>query len=284
MGSKVLVAAEARRYDTVGIDLVAMSVNDILVHGAEPLFFLDYIGIGRADKRVLLAIVKGVADGCRQAGCALLGGETAELPGFYADGEYDLAGFAVGAVERRHIIDGSRVAPGDVIIGLGSSGLHSNGYSLARKVLLETAGLRLEEKIDELGCMLGEELLRPTRIYCQAVLAILRAYRRRRPVHGLAHITGGGMLENIPRVLPSNCDALIRVGAWQIPPIFTFIQRCGKIADEEMWRVFNMGIGMAMIVARSSATMIRRRCRRLNMPAYTIGEIVAGSGKVRLDG
>jgi len=284
VGTKLKIAFLLGKHDTVGIDLVAMSANDILVQGAEPLFFLDYIGIAKADKRVLLELVKGVAEGCRQAGCALLGGETAELPGFYAPGEYDLAGFAVGVVDRKDLIDGSRVEVGDVLLGLASTGLHSNGYSLARKALLEAAGLQLEERVKEFKCTLGEELLRPTRIYCKPVLGVLNAYRRVRPVHALAHITGGGLVENVPRVLPKGCDAAIRVGSWPVPPVFPLVQQCGGVADDEMWRVFNMGIGMVMVISKTNADVIRRRLKRLGAPAYVIGEIVAGQGRVQLVG
>ncbi len=270
------------KHDTVGIDLVAMSVNDILVQGAEPMFFLDYVGIGKADKKMLLDIVKGVADGCKQSGCALLGGETAELPGFYQKGEYDLAGFAVGVVERKRLIDGSQVEPGDVIIGLPSSGLHSNGYSLARKALLEAAGYKLKDKIPELGKTLGEELLTPTRIYVKPVLAAFMAYKVKRPIRALAHITGGGLIENVPRVLPNGCDAEFNLGSWQVPPIFKLIQDAGNVKDAEMFRVFNMGIGMIMVTTPPSVETVLAKLKKAGCKASVVGRIVKGSGQVNL--
>ncbi len=281
VGTKLKIAFLLDKHDTVGIDLVAMSVNDILVQGAEPLFFLDYVGAGRCDKRIMLDLVKGVAEGCRQAGCALLGGETAELPGFYNDGEYDLAGFAVGIVERRRLITGASVKPGDVILGLPSSGLHSNGYSLARKALLEVGGFKLHKPVDVLGRTLGEELIEPTRIYVRPVLDILRAYRRKKPVHGIVHITGGGLIENVPRILPQECNARIDDKAWARPPIFELIRKTGNIDEDEMWRVFNMGIGMVLIVSENSAEMIVKRLKRSNQPAHRLGEIVKGKGVVK---
>lgn len=281
VGTKLKIAFAMNRHDTVGIDLVAMSVNDILVQGAEPLFFLDYVGTGRIEKEVIFQVVKGIAEGCRQAGCALLGGETAELPGFYADGEYDLAGFAVGIVERKRLIDGSRVEKGDIILGLPSTGLHSNGYSLARKVLLEVGGLSLDRWIEELGCTLGEELLRPTRIYVRPILDVLRTYRVKNPVHALAHITGGGLVENVPRVLPPDVDAVFDRKAWPVPPIFDLIRRLGKVEPEEMDRVFNLGLGMVMVVSSFSMAAIRRRLKRLGQPSYIVGRIEKGEGRVR---
>jgi len=284
VGTKLKIAFLLDRHDTVGIDLVAMSVNDILVQGAEPIFFLDYVASGKVEARVMLDIVRGVADGCRQAGCALLGGETAELPGFYAPGEYDLAGFAVGVVERQHLLDGRAVRPGDVILGLASSGLHSNGYSLARKALLEEGGLDLHRTDERLGCTLGEALLEPTRIYVRPVLAAMRAYRKKKPVHALAHITGGGLVENVPRVLPKDCDALFRWGSWPLPPIFPLVQECGNVDDEEMRRVFNMGLGMVMVVSEVSANVILQRLKRAGCPGFRVGQVVPGSGVVRFEG
>jgi phosphoribosylformylglycinamidine cyclo-ligase len=269
------------RHDTVGIDLVAMSVNDILVQGARPLFFLDYVGLGKADRKLLLAVVRGVAAGCRQAECALLGGETAELPGFYQPGEYDLAGFAVGGVERKKLLDGSRVAAGDVILGLPSSGLHSNGYSLARKALLERAGLPLRRKIPALGQSLGEELLTPTRIYVKPVLAALGSRAGAPAIHALAHITGGGLVENLPRVLPTNCDALLFSGAWPVPPVFPLIQAAGGVDPEEMYRVFNMGLGMVVITAPAGLKAVQNALARAGCPAPVVGQVVSGRGRVR---
>jgi phosphoribosylformylglycinamidine cyclo-ligase len=282
VGTKLKIAFAMNKHDTVGIDLVAMSVNDILVQGAEPMFFLDYVGIAKADRKVLLEIVKGVADGCKQAGCALLGGETAELPGLYAKGEYDLAGFAVGVVERKNVIDGSQVEPGDIILGLPSSGLHSNGYSLARKALLEKAGLKLGAKAPGLGCTLGEELLKPTRIYVKPVLAAFGAYAVKRPIRALAHITGGGLVENVPRVIPGDCDAVFNIDSWEAPPIFRLIQKAGNIADDEMYRVFNMGLGMVMVVTPPSVETVLSKLKRSGCKASVVGRIADGSGKVRL--
>lgn len=282
VGTKLKLAFMMDKHDTVGIDLVAMSVNDVLVQGAEPLFFLDYVATGAVDKSVLLDVVKGVAEGCRQSGCALLGGETAELPGFYQEGEYDLAGFAVGIVERKRLIDGSAVEEGDVILGLPSSGLHSNGFSLARKAVLEVGGYNVTDHVDELGCTVGEAMIKPTRIYVQPVLDVIRAYRKKKPVHALAHITGGGVVENLPRVLPKNMDAEVKLGSWPVPPIFDLIQRSGDIEDDEMRRVFNMGLGMVMVVSDVSAGMILRRLKRADCPGCEIGRIVKGSGQVKL--
>ncbi|HZS33181.1 MAG TPA: phosphoribosylformylglycinamidine cyclo-ligase [Methylomirabilota bacterium] len=273
VGSKLRVAFLAGRHDTVGIDLVAMSVNDVLVHGAEPLVFLDYIGIGRLEPRVVTAVVRGVAAGCQQAGCALIGGETAELPDFYAPGEYDLAGFAVGVVERRRLLTGRRVRPGDAILGLASSGLHSNGYSLARKVVFERLGLTVKDRVPELGATVGQALLTPTRIYVRPVLALLRAGV---PVHAMVHVTGGGLTGNLPRVLPPGCRAEIRLGAWPVPPVFRFLQAGGRIADAEMLRVFNMGVGFVLVLPRRVVGPARRALARSGVPAWPIGEIRRG--------
>ncbi len=282
VGTKLKIAFALQKHDTIGIDLVAMSVNDILVQGAEPLFFLDYLATGRIDRATLLAVVEGVAAGCCEAGCALLGGETAELPGFYQEGEYDLAGFAVGVVERRRLIDGSSVKPGDVVIGLPSAGLHANGYSLARRVLLDDERLDLTQTCESLDCTLGEELLRPTRIYTRPVLAVLQGYRRKKPVHALAHITGGGLLDNIPRALPQHCNAVLQKGSWPVPPVFELIQRCGRVDPNEMFRVFNMGLGMVLIVAPVSANAILARLKRAGCPGYAVGKIVKGKGTVTI--
>ncbi|MCC8115839.1 MAG: phosphoribosylformylglycinamidine cyclo-ligase [Planctomycetes bacterium] len=282
VGTKLKIAFMMDKHDTVGIDLVAMSVNDILVQGAEPMFFLDYIGIAKAEKRVLLDLVKGVVDGCKQANCALLGGETAELPSLYAKGEYDLAGFAVGVVERKRLIDGSQVEPGDIILGLPSSGLHSNGYSLARKALLEAGGYKLNRKVAELGCTLGEELLRPTRIYVKPVLAAFMSYKVKRPIRALAHITGGGLLENVPRILPTGCDAVFNIDSWEVPPVFRLIQKAGNIADEEMFRVFNMGIGMVMVVTPSSVETVLAKLKKAGCKANVVGRIAPGKRNVQL--
>jgi phosphoribosylformylglycinamidine cyclo-ligase len=244
VGTKLKVAFLANKHDTIGIDLVAMSVNDILVQGARPLFFLDYLSIGRMDLDLVTKIISGIAEGCRQANCSLIGGETAEMPDFYGAGEYDLAGFAVGVVDRNAIIDGSEISVGDEIIGLASSGLHSNGYSLVRRIIFQDLGLSPEDIIPECGCTVAEELLRPTRIYTEAVHIVLRDFR----VSGIAHITGGGFHDNLPRVLPSSCQARLHKGNWEVPNIYPFLQQRGKISEHEMYRVFNNGIGLVLIV------------------------------------
>ena len=282
VGTKLKIAFMMKKHDTVGIDLVAMSVNDVLVQGAEPMFFLDYVGIAKADKKVLLDIVKGVADGCKQANCALLGGETAELPGLYAKGEYDLAGFAVGVVERKHLLDGSRVEAGDILIGLPSSGLHSNGYSLARKALLEKGKLKLSSRPADLGRTLGEELLRPTRIYAKPVLAAFAARKTRKHIRALAHITGGGLLENVPRVLPKDLDAVFNLDAWEVPPIFKMIRKTGNVADNEMFRVFNMGLGMIMATTPASVGTVLDALKKAGCKASVVGRIAEGKKRVRL--
>jgi phosphoribosylformylglycinamidine cyclo-ligase len=273
VGTKLKVAFLVGRHDTVGIDLVAMSVNDVLVHGAEPLIFLDYIGIGRLRPGVVEAIVRGVAAGCREAGCALLGGETAELPGLYAAGEYDLAGFAVGVVERRRLVDGRRVRPGDVVLGLASSGLHSNGYSLARQIVFERLGYRATDRVPQLGQTAGEALLTPTRIYVNPVRRLLRAGVE---VHAMAHVTGGGLTGNLPRVLPADCRAVIRRGSWPVPPIFGLLQAGGPVAEPEMFGVFNMGVGFACVVPRAAAPRARRLLERAGVPSWEIGEVARG--------
>jgi len=269
VGTKLKIAFMMDKHDTVGIDLVAMGVNDILTQGAEPLFFLDYIATGELKPKTVEAIIRGVSNGCKQAGCALLGGEMAEMPSFYAKNEYDLAGFAVGVVEERKIIDGSAIKTGDVLVGIASSGLHSNGFSLVRKVLLEQCRLRLGKKIAGTGRPLGEELLEPTLIYVRPVLDIIRKFR----VHGMAHITGGGLIGNIPRILPSHCRALIRKKSWTEPPIFSLLREKSGIAEMEMLKTFNCGIGMVLVVPRRDADAVRSRLRSHRCTAYTIGEI-----------
>jgi phosphoribosylformylglycinamidine cyclo-ligase len=251
VGTKLKLAFQLKRHDTVGIDLVAMSVNDILTQGAEPLFFLDYFACGKLDVAVAAEVVKGIARGCELAGCALIGGETAEMPGMYADGEYDLAGFAVGVVEKGEIVDGRDIAPGDVVLGLASSGAHSNGYSLVRRIL-ERA--KPDLRADFHGRSFGDVLLEPTRIYVKPVLALMKQVR----VKGLAHITGGGVLENLPRVLGEKLKAVIGRSAWPLPPLFQWLQREGGIADAEMRRVFNCGIGMAIVVGAEDADSAER--------------------------
>lgn len=245
VGTKLKIAQMMGVHDSVGIDLVAMCVNDILVHGAEPLFFLDYIALGKLEPILVEALVKGVSQGCVQAGCALIGGETAEMPGFYRDDEYDLAGFAVGVVERSRVINGSAIKEGDLLIGLPSSGLHSNGFSLARKVLLEKAGLKLDSYVEGLGKTLGEVLLTPTRIYVKTILPLLEEAE----VSGMAHITGGGIGENLQRILPTGMGAVIDAGSINTPPIFKLIEELGKVPRQEMFRTFNMGIGFILAIS-----------------------------------
>jgi phosphoribosylformylglycinamidine cyclo-ligase len=277
VGSKLRVAFLTGRHDTVGIDLVAMGVNDLLVHGAEPLIFLDYIGMGRLVPDLVHAIVRGVAAGCQEAGCALIGGETAELPDFYPPGEYDLAGFAVGVVERRALVDGRAVRPGDLLLGLASTGLHANGYTLARKVIFERLGYRVQDRVPELGQTVGEALLTPTRIYVRPVLALLRSGV---PVHALAHVTGGGLTDNLPRVLPPGCRAVVRRGAWEVPPIFALLRQAGRIADAEMFRVFNMGVGFVCVVPPEAGKRARTALERKGIPTWEIGEITRGTRSV----
>ena len=284
VGTKLKIAFLLDKHDTVGVDLVAMSVNDLLCVGACPLFFLDYVGTGRLEPRVLKDLVKGVADGCVAADCALLGGETAELPGFYADGEYDMAGFAMGVMERsRHVEGRRRVQVGDAVIGLASSGLHSNGFSLARKVLFDVAGLKPEDPIEELGRTIGEELLEPTRIYAGALTRIFRAYRRKRVPHAIAHITGGGLPGNVSRVLPPHCSVRLDPNRWDRPPIFDVISRLGDIEEAEMYRVFNMGVGMVVIAPPYHAEAVLRRLKHSGEDARFIGEVIPGAGEVVIE-
>jgi phosphoribosylformylglycinamidine cyclo-ligase len=280
VGTKLKVAFLMNRHDTVGIDLVAMCVNDVVVSGAEPLFFLDYLATGRLEPKKAVEVLNGIAEGCRQAGCALIGGETAEMPSFYADGEYDLAGFAVGVVERSKIIDGRKIRVGDALIGLASSGLHSNGYSLARKVVFELAGLGIQDRISDLSRPLGEELLTPTRIYVRSVLSLLRSPSLGGAIKGMAHITGGGITGNLPRVLPAGCGALINRSSWEVPAIFGFLQHKGGIADAEMYRTFNMGLGMILVVSRGEVKKVLAKALRLGERAFLIGEIVRGQKEV----
>ena len=276
VGTKLKIAFMMDRHDTVGIDLVAMSVNDLLGVGAEPLFFLDYLATGKLDASRSTAIVRGISEGCIQANCALIGGETAEMVDFYAPGEYDLAGFAVGAVERRRVIDGTRIAPGDVAIGIASSGLHSNGYTLVRKIFFEHAKMSVSDPVNEFGCTLGEELLRPTRIYARAVGAAIAHYKVTNIVHGVAHITGGGLAENIARILPKRRQIRIGKGSWPVPPVFDVVARTGRVAEDEMYRVFNMGVGMVLIVPSFNADVVMRILKRNGETAWVIGEVRQG--------
>jgi phosphoribosylformylglycinamidine cyclo-ligase len=278
VGSKLKVAFMADRHDTVGIDLVAMGVNDLLVHGAEPLYFLDYIGIGRLAPERVEALVRGVAEGCRRAGCALVGGETAELPDLYAPGEYDLAGFAVGVVERAAILDGGAVKPGDVVLGVASSGLHSNGYSLARRVVFQVLGLRVDSLLPGTGRTVADELLEPTRIYAAAARAALGAGG----VTAMAHITGGGLTGNIPRVLPEGCRAVLRRRAWRVPPVFETLREAGRVADPEMLRTFNLGVGYVVVARPEAADGVQRAVEAAGETCWPIGEIVAGATAVEV--
>ncbi len=266
VGTKLKLAFELKRHASIGIDLVAMSVNDILTHGAEPLFFLDYYACGRLDVATATEVVKGIAAGCRQAGCALIGGETAEMPGMYAAGEYDLAGFAVGVVEKSRIIDGSGIAEGDIVLGLASSGAHSNGYSLIRRII-SANGVDLSAKFQ--GRALGEVMLEPTRIYVKPVLKLIRNIA----VKGLAHITGGGIVENVPRMLPAGLAARIERAAWRLPPLFEWLREQGGIEDAELYRVFNCGIGMAAVVAPANAARAVKALTAAGETAWRIGRI-----------
>jgi len=273
VGTKLMLAFKLDRHDTIGIDCVAMCVNDIVVQGAEPLFFLDYIACGKAIPEKIEHIVKGIADGCVEAGCALIGGETAEMPGMYSEDEYDVAGFAVGVAEKDKVVTGDGIVPGDVLIGLASSGLHSNGYSLVRKIIKD-ADLRLDDIYEPFPHPLGEELLTPTRIYVRAVLEALKQFR----VKGMAHITGGGFIENIPRMLPKGLQAEIDYGSWPIPPIFNFLQQHGKLQRTEMFNIFNMGIGFVMAVDSDVVPDVVQLLESFGEQVYVIGRIKEGTG------
>ena len=270
VGTKLKLAFELDIHDTIGIDLVAMSVNDILVQGARPLFFLDYLATGKIEPEKVAEIVRGIAAGCREAGAALLGGETAEMAGFYNAGEYDLAGFAVGITDQANLITGENIEPGDKLIGLASSGVHSNGFTLARKALFEIAGYLYNEKLTGLENSLGQELLKPTKIYVRTVLALLEKY----DIKGMAHITGGGILENLPRILPENLKAVIKKDSWKKPEIFKIIQEAGSITEAEMYRTFNMGLGFILVVDPADEDKIFKQLDELNEEYYLIGEIV----------
>jgi phosphoribosylformylglycinamidine cyclo-ligase len=284
VGSKVQLAAEIKKYDTVGIDLVAMNVNDMLVMGAEPLFFLDYLGVNKLEPAIIAQMVKGVCSGCLLADCALIGGETAEMPDTYRKDDFDMAGFAVGVVERNRIINGKNIAKGDVILGLASSGLHSNGYTLARNVCFKQNSFKMTDTFDELdGAKLGDVLLEPTRIYVKSVKKVVSHYKVKSIVHGMAHITGSGLPGNIPRVLPKDCDAVIKKSSWPKPKIFDFIQKYGPVEEEEMYRVFNMGIGFVMIVAADFADSVQQQLEKSGEKVYRIGQIAKGKGEVVLN-
>ena len=273
VGTKLKIAFMSGIHDTVGIDLVAMSVNDILTQGAEPLFFLDYFVCGKLDVEIADAVVRGIAAGCREAGCALIGGETAEHPGDFPDGEYDLAGFVVGVVEKDKIINPAAIVPGDILIGLPSSGLHSNGYSLARKVLFEKGRLKVGQRIAELGRTLDEELLEPTRIYAK----VTRELFAKHAIKGAAHITGGGITGNLPRVLPEGRRALIERSSWKVPPVFNLIQKIGGVAQREMDNTFNNGLGMILVVGKKDADNITQTLKKIGEKFFIVGEIQSGS-------
>ncbi|HQB29741.1 MAG TPA: phosphoribosylformylglycinamidine cyclo-ligase [Syntrophales bacterium] len=269
VGTKLRIAQLMGKHDTVGIDLVAMNVNDLIVQGAEPLFFLDYLAIGKMDVDRNLAIIEGISKGCVDAGCALIGGETAEMPGFYKEDEYDLAGFAVGAVEREKIIDGSEIRVGDALVGIASSGIHSNGYSLVRKVVFDRMKLTVDDLMPGMGVTVGEELIRPTKIYVKVVMNLVKTF----PIKGIVHITGGGFFDNIPRILPDPCRALIRKNSWEVPPVFQALQDMGRIDEREMHRVFNMGVGMILVVPEKEAKDILDRLSVQGEKGWIIGTV-----------
>ncbi len=271
VGTKLTVANLCNKHDTIGIDLVAMCVNDVVVSGAKPLFFLDYFAVSSLDLDVATEVVRGIAKGCIISGCALIGGETAEMPGLYRPGDYDLAGFVVGIGERNKIIDGSDIRVGDKIIGLASSGLHSNGYSLVRKIFFDELAMSVNDQVPEFGCTVGEELIKPTKIYVESILKVLRSYT----INGLIHNTGGGFIDNVPRILPGGCKAIIQADSWDVPPIFTYLQKNGNIPVEEMYRTFNMGIGMMALVSENEVEDIMQQFSALGEKPFLIGEITA---------
>jgi len=283
VGTKLKVAQQTGRHATVGIDLVAMCVNDLLCTGAEPLFFLDYVAMGRDDPDRLEKIVRGISDGCVMADCSLLGGETAIMPDMYATDDYDLAGFAVGVVDREKLIDGKSICLGDRVIGLASSGLHSNGFSLVRKIIRDR-GIDFESQNDSLGGNVADELLKPTRIYVEAVRSIQSHYRVKQIIHGIAHITGGGIEENLDRILPKTMDARVIQGSWPVPRVFTWLQELGDVAPAEMRRVFNMGIGLTIVVSPYYRSSVIAQLEANGIDCFDIGEIVHGNGKVQIVG
>lgn len=276
VGTKLEIAFMTGKHDTIGIDCVAMCVNDVACHGAKPLFFLDYIGTGKLQPEVAADVVKGICDGCVEAGCALIGGETAEMPGFYKEGEYDLAGFTVGIVDKSAVINGSNVKEGDALIGIASSGIHSNGYSLVRKLFFEVNRFDIDTSFDELDRSLGEELLKPTKIYVKTIQALMEKHK----LNGIAHITGGGFIENIPRTIPAGLKAEIRLGSWEVLPIFKLMQRLGNIEEKEMLNTFNMGIGLVLAVNASEAEDIIGTLEKLGEKAFVIGSVVKGEGGI----
>ena len=277
VGTKLKLAFLTGKHDTVGIDIVSHCVDDILVQGARPLFFMDYIATGKLDPKVIEEIAIGLAAGCRQAGCSLIGGETAEMPGFYPDGEYDLAGFIVGVVDKNKIIDGKSIRPGDIVLGLASSGLHTNGYSLARKILFDVDGYKVTDTIEALGTTVSEALLTPHRCYAPPVFKVLEQGLE---IKGMAHLTGGGFYDNIPRILPDNVDVQIQNGSWPVLPIFQLLQKDGNVPFEEMHHVFNMGIGLVLVVSPDKADVIKTVLESSGEKVYQIGKITEGQKKV----
>lgn len=282
VGTKIRVAQQLHRYDTIGIDLVAMCVNDCLCVGAEPLFFLDYLAMDRDDIERHTPLVAGVSEGCRRAGLALIGGETAIMPGLYARDDFDLAGFCVGVVEKARIIDGSAIQPGDVVIGVPSSGLHSNGYSLVRKIVFDIAELTVDQHVDDLGQTVGEELLEPTRIYSDVVARLLRDEATRPAVTGIAHITGGGIADNLGRILPEGCTATIDRAAWRPQPVFDWLQRLGNVDRAEMFRVFNMGLGLLLVCRSAGQQNVMQALHDVGERPSVVGQIIAGESSVTL--
>ena len=276
VGTKLKIAFLTDIHDTVGQDCVAMCVNDILCQGAKPLFFLDYIATGKVKAEKVADIVKGIADGCVLAECALVGGETAEMPGFYKDGEYDMAGFAVGIVDRSKIIDGSKIKKDDVIIGISSSGIHSNGYSLVRKLFFDKLNMKVYDQVEQLGMTLGEALITPTKIYTK----VCNSVRSKSPVNGIIHITGGGFFENIPRIIPEGLGVEIKLGSWEAPPIFDYIKSAGNIETNEMFATFNMGIGMMMVVNPADVEEVKNQIKAAGEKAFEIGRITEGKGVI----
>ncbi|MDH3567299.1 MAG: phosphoribosylformylglycinamidine cyclo-ligase [Desulfobacteraceae bacterium] len=270
VGTKLKIAFMMKKHDTIGIDLVAMCVNDITVQGTKPLFFLDYISMGKLDADIATDVITGIGEGCRQAGCALIGGETAEMPGFYQDNEYDLAGFTVGIVENSKIIDGSEIRVGDQLIGIASSGLHSNGYSLVRKICFEILKMKIDTFVSEFGQTLGEALLTPTRIYSDTIQSVIKDL----PIYGLSHITGGGITGNIVRVIPESCNIVLEKNSWDVPPVFTYLKEVGNISEHEMMRTFNNGIGMVAVVREKSTQEILDRLTAMNENVFIIGKVV----------
>ncbi len=281
VGTKLKVAQLVGRHDTIGIDLVAMCVNDIICCGAEPLFFLDYVAMAEDDSDLLESIVTGISAGCLESDAALIGGETAIMPDLYQKGDYDLAGFSVGIVERSRLLDGGLIAPNDVVLGLASSGLHSNGYSLVRKIVYEHAGLSVEDEVESCGTTVGQLLLEPTRLYARPVHDVLNHYKVKSVVHGIAHITGGGLHENLARILPATVDAEITRASWPVPPVFSWLQKLGNVDDAEMHRVFNMGVGLAIVVSDYYAESIQQQLAGLGLKSWQIGHIVEGCGEAR---